>query len=137
MVKVVRNAGDDLGRRRRIQGEPGVEARLAHRLERIVHVRRRLPVRDDRVRPGRREFLHPPLWPLHHQMHLQDAAPFVHKLSKGVDYQRPHRNRRHEVAPITSTWDHASARVHHLVDLCAEPSEVRRQDRRHDANLLE
>ena len=50
---VVGQAGHHLGGRGRVQRQPGVQPGRAHRLERVVHVRRGLPVDDDRVRARR------------------------------------------------------------------------------------
>ena len=129
-------AGHHVGRGGGVEGQPGVEAGVAHRLERVVHVRRGLPVHDQRVRAGGRELLDAPLGPLDHQVHVEHAAAVVHEVAQRVHDQRPDRDRRHEVAVHHVHVDHARARVHHLLDLLAEAGEVGGEDRRGYADVL-
>ena len=55
------------------------------------------------------------------------------EVAQRLDRARPHRQRRHEVAVHDVDVDHARAGGDDLVDLLAQPAEVRREDRRGDA----
>ena len=94
-----------------------------------MHVRRGLPVHDQRVRTGGREVLDAPLGALDHEVHVEHALAIVYKVAESVDDQRSDRDRRHEVAVHHVHVDHAGAGVHHLLDLRAEAGEVGGEDR--------
>ena len=106
---------------------------VAHRLERVVHVRGGLPVHDQGVGAGSRVLLHPPLGPLDHQVHVEHAAALVHEVAQRADHQVADGDRRHEVAVHHVHVDDPRARVHHLFDLGAEAGEVGGEDRGRNA----
>ena len=96
-VHVGGDGGDGLGRRAGVERQAGAAARVAHGGQRVVHVRRRLHVQRDPVRPGVRERLHVALRALDHQVHVDDRAGRVHLLGDRLHDERAHRDRRHEV----------------------------------------
>ena len=112
---------------------PAWQAGLAHRLERVVDVGRRLPVHDQRVGAGGGELLDAPLGALDHQVHVEHAPALVDVVAQRVDDQGADRDRRHEVAVHHVHVDHARAGVHHQLDLLAEAGEVGGEDRGRDA----
>jgi hypothetical protein len=101
-----------------------------------VHVRRGLPVHDQGVGAHSGELLDAALGALDHEVHVEHAAAVVDELAQGVHDQRPDRDRRHEVAVHHVHVDHARARVHHLLHLPAEASEVGGQDRGGHTDVL-
>ena len=60
----------------------------------------------------------------------------VDLLGERVDRERPHRDRRHEVAVHDVDVDHPRAGVEHLADLLAQAREVGGEDRGGDAGEL-
>ncbi len=129
MVDLVGQAGHHVGRGGRVERQPRVEPGGAHGLERVVHVRRGLPVHDQRVGSRGGELVDAPLRALDHEVNVEDSAAVVDEVSEGIDDQRSDRDRRHEVAVHHVHVDHASAGIHHLLDLLAEAGEVGGQDR--------
>ena len=75
-----------------LSARPAWSARLADGLEGVVHVRRGLPVHDDRVGTGGGEVLDAPFRALDHQVHVEHAARFV-DLACGARRHDPRRSR--------------------------------------------
>ena len=73
---------------------------------------------------------------LDHQVHVDQRARAVDALGQRVDRERPHRDRRHEVAVHHVDVDHARPGVEHLADVLAQAREVGGQDRGGDAGEL-
>ena len=122
--------------RGRADRHPGGAARLLDRADRVVDVRRGLGVERDVVgaRPWRTRDL--ALGALDHQVHVDQRAGGVDAVGERGDDERPHRDRRHEVAVHDVDVDDARAGVEHLADLVPEAGEVGGQDRGGDAVQL-
>ena len=103
-VEVFEHLEAALDRRGRAEHEAGRAARLAHGLQRVVDVRRRLGVDADVVGAGLREVRDVTLGALDHQVDVDERARGVDLLRQRVDDQRAHADRGHEVPSMTSTW---------------------------------
>ena len=127
-----REEGDRTAERRRgIQDQAGLHARVPDRADRrpdvviALHVDREIV--DPRLREGRHEMLRVG----DHQMRIEGD------LRQGPDRRDdggPHREVRHEVPVHHVDVEQVGARVRGFLHLFAEPVEPRGQDRRRDLN---
>ena len=99
-------------------------------LQRPVQVRGGFDVDSDVVGAGIGERGNLPLGVLDHQVHIDDPAGRVHLIGQRLDDQRPHGDRRHEMAVHHVDVDDPCPGGHHLLDLGSQTREVGRQDRR-------
>ena len=86
-----------------------------------------------RVGAGLGERVDLALGPLDHQVHVEHRTGAVDALAQRRDDDRPHRDRRDEVAVHDVDVDDPRAGVEHLLHLRAEAREVGGEDRRRDA----
>ena len=100
-----------------------------------MQVRRRLDLDEDAVGAGVGELVDLALGALDHEVDLEDRARVVDLVAQGLDDDRPHRDRRDEVAVHDVDVDDLGAGLEHRADLLAEPREVGGQDRRGDHQI--
>jgi len=98
-----------------------------------VDVRGRLHLDEDPVGPRLGERHDLALGALDHEVDVEDRARTVHPLAQRLDDDRPHRDRRDEVAVHHVHVDRLRPGVQHGLHLLAQAREVRGEDRGSDA----
>ncbi len=127
---VGRDLGEAAGERgARVDRHPGPAARLADHLDRAVDVGGRLGVEGDGVRAGAGELGDLALGRVDHEVDVELGVEVAQRLHD----DRPHRDRRDEVAVHDVDVDHRRARGEDLGDLGAQAPEVGGEDGRSDA----